>query len=232
MNRRELALTAVALLAAPGLACAAAPPPLKGPHRAARKRPARFLMLMLHGRGDDGIDTLTLARRLQAFAPEAAITAPNAPITLPDLSFAWLPDGQGGPNQPSPFETAQAVVDFADAELERLKLGPEKLIVVGFSQGGIMGLHIGLRRAVAPAAVIAFSGPYLDPSPLGPGKPPVLLIHGEEDNVINPMNTREVVERLTMEGFPVESHVLDGLGHGIDRRGIDLAGALLKRVTV
>jgi phospholipase/carboxylesterase len=188
-------------------------------------------MLVLHGRGDDGTDALPLARRLQAFAPEAAVAAPNAPITLSDLRLAWLPDGQGGPNQPSPVETAEAIIAFADAELQRLGLGPEKLIIVGFSQGGIMGLNIGLRRAVAPAAVIAFSGPYLDPAPLGPGKPPVLLIHGEEDSLINPINTRDVVERLTVEGFPVESHVLDNLGHGIDRRSIDLAGALLKRVT-
>lgn len=231
MNRRELAFGATALLVAPSLGRAEAPPPLKGRRRNARKKPARFLMIILHGRGGDGVETLTLGRQLQHFAPSAAMAAPDGPIKLPDLTFAWLPDSLGGPEQPTPVETAGAISAFADAELERLNLGPDKLIFVGFSQGAIMALNIGVRRTVAPAAVIAFSGPYLDPAPLGPGKPPVVLIHGADDGVIDPRGAPPTVARLTAEGFTVESHLLEGLGHGINPRAVDLAGALLRRVT-
>ncbi len=229
MNRRQLAFAAAACLAAPDIALSA-PPTLTGRLRAPQQPPARFLIVLLHGYDSSGGEILSLTRKLQGFAPTAALAAPNGPIGMGIGAHSWLPRGRGR-GRPTPVEIAAAIDAYADAELVRLGLTPDKLILLGFSQGAGMALNVGLRRPVAPAAIIAFSGPFLEPDPLAAGKPRVLLVQGGDDAVANPRSAQDIAERLTEAGIPVESHVLGGLGHAIDQRGIDLAGALLRRVT-
>jgi len=232
MNRREFTFCAAAAWAVPVLAHALPPPPLTGRRRDGQQTPARFLIVMLHGYGGNGGAILSQTGNLQSFAPSAAEVAPNAPVSLGVSAHSWLPIPGGGQRQPTAAECGSAVDRYCDAELARLDLAPDRLILLGFSQGSVMALNVGLRRRYAPAAIIGFSGPYLAPDPLGPGKPAVLLVHGADDDSVNPRAEQDVVERLTAEGVPVESHVLAGLGHAIDQRGIDMAGALLRRVTV
>ncbi len=229
MNRRQLTFAAGACLAAPDIVLAAAPT-LTGHLRAAQQPPARFLIVLLHGYDSSGGEILSLTRNLRSFAPTAALAAPNGPVGMGIGAHSWLPRGRGR-GRPTPVEIAAAIDAYADAELVRLGLTPDRLILLGFSQGAGMALNVGLRRPVAPAAIIAFSGPFLEPDPLAAGKPQVLLVQGVDDAVANPRSAQDIVERLTAAGIPVSSHVLGGLGHTIDQRGVDLAGALLRRVT-
>jgi phospholipase/carboxylesterase len=231
MDRRDFAFGAAAALAVPALAHALPPPPLAGRRRAEQQAPARFLMVMLHGVGGNGGGILSQTGNLQSFAPSVAEVAPNAPVSMGPGAHSWLPVPDGGKRQPTFEECGSAVDRYCDLELARLNLAPDRLILFGFSQGAVMALNVGLRRTHAPVAIIAFSGPYLTADPLGPGKPAVLFVRGTNDDSINPRAEQDVVERLTAQSIPVESHVLSGLGHAIDQRGIDLAGALLRRVT-
>jgi len=230
MNRREFTICAAGTLAVP-VTARALPPPLTGRRRAALQAPTRFLMVMLHGHGGNGASILSQTGNLQSFAPSAAELAPNGPVSLGLSAHTWFPVAGGGRRQPTVAECVLAVDRYCDNELARLNLTPDRLVLLGFSQGALMAINVGLRRKLAPAAIIAFSGPYVSADPLGPGKPPVLLVHGVNDDFVNPRAEQDVVERLKHEGIPVESHALDGLGHAIDQRGIDLAGALLRRVT-
>lgn len=231
MNRREFAFAAAATLAGPALAHAAPPAPFTGRQRAEQQSPARFLMVLLHGHGGSGGEILSQTGNLQSFAPSMAEVAPNGPVGLGIAAHGWFPEPGGGRRQPTIAECVSAVDRYCDVELARLDLGPDRLILLGFSQGSLMALHVGLHRAQAPAAIIGFSGSMLAADPLGPGKPAVLLVHGTGDDFVNPRAEQDVVDRLKAEGIPVESHALEGLGHAIDQRGIDLAGALLRRVT-
>jgi hypothetical protein len=82
----------------------------------------------------------------------------------------------------------------------------------------MMALHVGLRRVVAPAGIVAYSGLLAGPERLAETKarPPVLLVHGEADDMIPVEALHMAREALAGAGTPVEWHVRPGLGHGID----------------
>jgi phospholipase/carboxylesterase len=122
---------------------------------------------------------------------------------------------------------AQPALDrFLDAELARYRLTADRLVLVGFSQGTMMALHVGLRRAQAPAGVVAYSGLLAGPDNLAETKarPPVLLIHGEADDLIPVEALHMAREALAAAGILVEWHVRPGLGHGIDPEAQWMAG--------
>jgi phospholipase/carboxylesterase len=238
MNRREIVIAASAALTGLSAACAqerTAAPALTETHRLpAPSAQARFLIVLLHGFGSNAADLFNLAADLQAFAPTAAVAAPDAPVAMGGGAYSWMTaQERDGP----PGSAAAAMVHLnglLDAELARHGLSPEKLILIGFSQGAVMALNTGLRRPVPPAAIIAFSGARLDPAglPAGPARPPVLLIEGAQEDRFPPGTQDAAFKVLKEAGFPVEAHVLSNLGHNIDHRGIDLAGALLRSVAV
>lgn len=118
---------------------------------------------------------------------------------------------------------APALDGFLDAELARLGLGPEALALAGFSQGAMMALFTGLRRPQAPAAVLAYSGALAAPETLAAeirGRPPVLVVHGEADDIVPAAAGRAAEQALRAAGVPVESLYRPGLGHGIDDAGL------------
>jgi len=144
-----------------------------------------------------------------------------APLVLGGNVFGWTAD-----------EAASfAVLDaFLDAELERQGVAPSRLALVGFSQGTMMALHVGLRRAVPPVAILGFSGALVASERL-PGeirvRPPVLLIHGDSDPMVPVVAMHAAEAGLAAAGVPVASHVAPGLGHGIDPEGLQRGMAFL-----
>jgi phospholipase/carboxylesterase len=128
---------------------------------------------------------------------------------------------------------APALDAFIDAEVERWGLAEGDLALVGFSQGAMMALHVGLRRDKPVAGILGFSGALIGPGRLGRemrSRPPVLLVHGDEDPVVPVEALPAAVEALTAHGVQVESHIRPGLGHGIDGEGVALAARFLVRV--
>ena len=119
---------------------------------------------------------------------------------------------------------APALNQFLDAELARHSLPSDRLALVGFSQGTMMSLHVGLRRQ-ALAAILGYSGllalPEYLPSQLR-CRPPVLLIHGDADMTLPVEATYAAAETLAAAGVPVQFHICEGLGHGIDQAGLGL----------
>jgi phospholipase/carboxylesterase len=115
---------------------------------------------------------------------------------------------------------------FLEAELARYRLAAERLVLVGFSQGSMLALHVGLRRIAAPAGIVAYSGLLAGPEHLAEValRPPVLLIHGEMDELIPVQALHLAREALAGRGVPVEWHIRPGLGHGIDPQAQWLAG--------
>src|SRR5215475_14285393 len=170
---------------------------LNGPRREPRTK-ARQLVVFLHGYGADGNDLIDIGRAWQQFLPEAAFVSPHAPRPCGQnpTGREWFPLTFRDPHERWKGVNAAApgVVQFLDAELTRRDLPPSALALVGFSQGTMMALHVGLRRAASPAAIVGYSGMLVVPGDSAPEKiageiksrPPVLLVHGDGDELIPP----------------------------------------------
>ena len=136
--------------------------PLSGPRLPPQRGQATHLVVLCHGYGADGNDLIGLAPHWQRGLPTVAFVAPNAPEPCAGLAagFQWFPISRLDPGemQKGVESAADALNAFLDAELARLDLPPDRLALVGFSQGTMMSLHVGLRRAVKPAAIVGYSG--------------------------------------------------------------------------
>jgi phospholipase/carboxylesterase len=197
---------------------------------------AKQLVVFLHGYGADGNDLIGLGREWGRMLPHAAFVSPHAPEAcgMAPMGRQWFNLTFRDPSEMT-RGVAQAgpVLDaFLAAELERLRLPSSALGLVGFSQGTMIALAVGLTRTPPPAAIVGYSGALANPEALverqGAG-PAVLLVHGDIDEVI-PVDAMLLArEQLAQAGLPVEWHVAQGLGHGIDPTGLKLGGAFLKQ---
>jgi len=200
---------------------------LSGPRLAPLAEPATHLVVLVHGYGSDGDDLIGLAPHWQKQMPGAAFVAPNAPDRLPSApGYQWFPISRIDPHEMQKgVEAAGPVLDaYLDAELARLGLPPERLALVGFSQGTMLSLHLGLRRKVA--AIVGFSG-LLPGAPPAGEIPPILLTHGDSDTVIPPQAMFLAAGQLGAAGARVQWHLAAGMGHGIDPQGMAMAGQFL-----
>ena len=198
-------------------------------------------MVFLHGYGADGNDLIEIGRAWQGMLPHAAFVSPHAPRPCGQAPSGreWFPLTFRDPGErwTGVNAAAPALNAFLDAELARRQLPPQALALVGFSQGTMMALHVGLRRAVAPAAIVGYSGMLVVPENVDPDafaaeikvKPPVLLIHGDQDELIPVQAVFHAAQGLAALDIPAEWHVSSGIGHGIDQEGLRQGGEFIAR---
>jgi len=193
--------------------------------------------MLIHGYGSNGEDLISLAAMMQPSLPGAAFVAPNAPSLIPSMAAAhqWWPIETFSMAERDAGAAAAAPVldDFITEELDKAGLASDRLLLIGFSQGAMMALHVGLRREDALAGIVGISGMLVAPDRLSSdiaSRPPVLLIHGTDDDVV-PFGSMELASTaLTAVNVPVETHVSQGIGHGVAPDGINAATAFARRV--
>jgi len=199
---------------------------------------ARSLVAFLHGYGADGADLLGLAEVLGPHLPDTVFAAPNAPersVANP-FGYQWFPipwiDGSSEEEARSAMEGAVDDLNaWIDEVLDQTGLAPAQMALFGFSQGTMMSLHVAPRRPEALAGVVGFSGRLLEPERLAgdaASHPPVLLLHGDMDEVVQPQSMPEAAASLSAAGFEVTTHVMRGTGHGIAPDGLAAALAFLQ----
>jgi phospholipase/carboxylesterase len=208
---------------------------LDGPHFGCAAGEAKELVILLHGLGADGSDLIALAPLFARVLPDAAFVSPHAPFPcdMAPVGRQWFSFQNRDPEAVlAGVRAAAAHLDaFIDAELERFGLGDGRLALVGFSQGSMMALHVALRRARACAVVIAYSGAVVGSAVLPQeiqSRPPVLLVHGDADEIMPFQSMAEAEQALVGNDVPVQTSARPGLGHGIDEAGIQLGCAALK----
>jgi len=208
---------------------------LDGPRWGPRQGRAEQLVVLCHGIGADGHDLIDLAPFWATALPRAAFAAPDGPEPCDGAPMGrqWFPlwDRSAAQLAAGADRAVPLLGAFVDAELARLGLSGDAYALMGFSQGAMTVLHAGPRLAVPPRAILAFSGALLAPERLGEtvARPPVLLVHGEADEVVPTARSREAGRALREAGFPVESLFCPRLGHGIDDAGLSVGALFLQR---
>ncbi len=196
------------------------------------------VVIFLHGYGADGADLLGLSDPLVSHMPDTVFVAPNAPdrSMANPMGFQWFPipwiDGSTEVAAAEGLrQSAKVLNDFVDKVLADEGLTPDRGILFGFSQGTMMSLHIAPRRAEPIAGIVGFSGRLMFPDALAGealSRPPVLLVHGNADDVVPFAEMQIAGEALKAAGFQVYGHVMDGAGHGIGPDGLGVALTFMK----
>jgi phospholipase/carboxylesterase len=225
---------------------------LNGPiHPPASGKPPTAAVVLLHGYGSDGNDLIALAPYFAAVVPHAIFYAPNAPMPLEGGMFGgyqWFslrnydPDTLREPAVRARFiEAATADIAHNAAKIDRYvdqilaqhQLKPNRLVLLGFSQGCMMALYVGLRRAQQIAGIIGYSGDLLRAETLAAdmkSKPPVVLIHGSDDPVVPSERTPAAEKALRAAGVSCRSLIIPGLQHGIDNEGAQFGATFMREV--
>jgi len=191
---------------------------------------SKSLIIMLHGVGSSGNDLVPLGQGWRPELPDTAFAAPDAPFPFEHgagyqwFSIAGVTEG----NRPERVARARAAFDAVLLRLmadHGLADRPQRVVLVGFSQGSIMALDALASGRWPVAGVVAFSGRLSSPLPLTPSPGvPVLLIHGEQDSVINPLETQRAAASLQKLGVAAQAVILPGLGHSVSKEGVARAG--------
>jgi phospholipase/carboxylesterase len=198
---------------------------------ASGKKPGSIVVL-LHGYGDTAENFLFLGAFLSQLLPDTLFVALNGPIpckTIPDTR-QWLSTPKN--KRPQLLKEINNLTpplnQYLDNLLKTHNIPPEKMALFGFSQGARIALHIGLRRPQC-AGVIAFSGSYLhDPAAVNLAQPPILLIHGMEDQKAPVSLAHKSHEQFDALKMPVTLVLLRGVSHDIDPQGVGIAGEFLQ----
>ncbi|WP_380052524.1 alpha/beta hydrolase [Falsihalocynthiibacter sp. SS001] len=210
---------------------------LKYATRAPLSGQAKSMVVFLHGYGANGADLLGLADPLAPHLKDTVFVAPDAPDAIAGMPFGlqWFPipwiDGSTEEQAKAGLVAASADLNaFLDTLLEEQGVAAENCVLFGFSQGTMMALHVAPRRAETFAGVVAFSGRLLVPELLEEqaiSKPPVMLIHGDQDDVVPPQSLSEAGDALSKAGFEVYAHVMQGTAHSIAPDGLSVANQFL-----
>jgi phospholipase/carboxylesterase len=205
-------------------------PPLSG------DKPRR-LVILLHGLGADGNDLIGLQQYWGRVVPDAEFISPNAPFPcdMAPYGYQWFSVQDRTPEAvlAGVRAAAPSLDAFIDEELQKRGLTESDTALVGFSQGTMMSLYVGLRRAKPLAGILGYSGRLIAPELLASelrSRPPVLLVHGTHDPLVPFESLAHAEAALKTAGVPVETLACPGIEHSIDPEGLQRGGTFLKQV--
>ena len=221
------------------------PPPLMGPEFGPTDTSTdpQQLVILCHGLGADGFDLIGLAPYFAKVLPNARFVSPNAPeicdMAPPGMQsgYQWFSLQQRGEaDMLAGARSAEPILNnFIDTQLDKYGLSEDKLALIGFSQGTMMSLFVGTRRAKAIAGIVGFSGRLIGKDELADeitSRPPMVLVNGDQDELVPGDEQPIAIEKLQAAGVEVDGHMQPGLGHSIDAEGIQFACDFLKKILV
>jgi len=206
--------------------------------RDAQSGTTQNVVMFLHGYGADGANLLGLADPLAPLMENTTFIAPDAPekCVANPFGYQWFPipwlDGSSPEEAEAGIERATADLNgFIDQVLEDEGISPENLGIIGFSQGTMMALQVLPRRAEPVGGIVGFSGRLMEAERLSEevkSKPPVMLVHGDQDDVVPPASLEQAARALASLEFEVYAHMSEGTAHGIAPDGLEFAVQFLK----
>ncbi len=195
------------------------------------------MVILFHGYGSNGDDLIGLVPYWQSALPHTVFLSPNAPEPCPGApgGYQWWPLTNFSPQARAAGVRAAAPIvnGFIDTQLALYYLTDGQLALVGFSQGTMVALHVGPRRERQLAGIVGYSGMLADEDSAAAElrtKPPVLLVHGDNDPMIPVTALHRTKAELERLGFDVATHISRGLDHSVDEAGLRLGDQFLSRV--
>lgn len=211
--------------------------PLSGPMLVPKSGDTKKLVVLLHGYGSDGKDLIALGDYWQVHLPDTLFVAPNAHQVCPlnPAGYQWFPlELDKEMSRLTGAETARPIIiEFLKSLWAQTGLSAKDTFLVGFSQGGMMALNVGLRLDEDLLGIISFSGGLIGENDGTKGivaKPPICLIHGQADDVVPvslTTNSKTVLDGL---GYRVAMQLDPGSGHTITAEGLGFALAFMREV--
>ncbi len=211
---------------------------LKSMRRAAGSGKATSMMVLLHGYGADGDDLMGLAGTMAPYFPDTVFVAPDAPEKCAGnaAGFQWfsVPQVDGASEEDAVSGMMQSAIDldaYLDTVMAEEGVTPDKTVLFGFSQGTMMALQVAPRRADPLAAMVGFSGSLMLPDALRDEvvtKPPVMLLHGDKDEVVPYEALNKAEFALDTLGFEVYAFVMENAAHGIASDGLSVATGFMR----
>ncbi len=205
-------------------------------YRIIPKNPPASLVVMLHGVGANGEDLLGLAEIWQSVFPTTAFISPDAPqpYDMAPFGYQWfsLRDRAHETLVREAKAAAGPLLHYIECVAKEYSVPLSKTVLLGFSQGTMMSLYVGLRMKEQLAGILGYSGMLLgaDAPDEITSRPPVCLVHGTSDDVVPAMASEMAMAALGQLNVHCEYHPCRGLGHGINDEGLAAGAAFLRRV--
>ena len=200
------------------------------------KSKAKQAVVLCHGYGGDGKDISSLAINWQRFLPDAIFLCPNAPeiCKINPQGYQWF--DLASENEEIILEKSlvaeEILSKFLDQVLDNLQLEPSNLALVGFSQGCMMIINVGLKRKEKVSCVIGYSGKIINKKNLSNNinsKPKVFLMHGTDDTIVPPTHLLEAKEYLNIHGIKTKTKLFNNCEHHIPIEGTSLGLEFIRK---
>ena len=200
-----------------------------------KNKPEKIIVLC-HGYGGDGKDISALALNWQRFLPETIFLCPNAPeiCSVNPQGYQWfdLSSEKEEVILEKSLEAEKKLNIFLDQVLDNYHLQPKDLALVGFSQGCMMGLQVGLKKKEKINCLIGYSGKIINQKHLSKNiisKPKIFLMHGENDAIVSPTCLLEAKEYLNNQGIKIKTKIFKNCEHRIPVEGSSLGLTFLTK---
>ena len=193
-------------------------------------------IVLCHGYGGDGKDISVLASNWQRFLPKTVFLSPNAPEVcgVNPQGFQWF--DLSSDKDEEILEKSLIAEDklntFLNQILDNYQLEPKKLALVGFSQGCMIGIQVALKQKKQINCMVGYSGKIINKNHLANhinSKPKVLLMHGANDTIVQPLHLLEAKEYLSKHGIKIKTKLFKDCEHKIPIEGSSLGLSFLRK---
>ena len=200
------------------------------------KNKPRQVIILCHGYGGDGKDISTLAINWQRFLPDAIFLCPNAPevCTVNPRGYQWfdLTTEEEKIILEKSLIAEEKLNIFLDQVFDNFQLAPSNLALIGFSQGCMMAIQVGLKRKERINCLIGYSGKVINQKHLSDNiksKPKIFLMHGANDTIVSPTYLLEAKEYLNKHGLKIKTKLFKNCDHKIPVEGSSLGLGFLRK---
>ena len=194
-------------------------------------------VILLHGYGGDGNDIAPVTINWKRFLPNTIFICPDGPETcsINPTGYQWF-DLNSEDEEYITKKASEAEKIFKEFIVEiknEFNLLNSNICLSGFSQGCMMSINVGLSDKEKFAGIIGFSGKIINRNELGNrilSKPSTLLIHGDQDEIVPPVNLLEAKDFFERNKIDITTKMLKGCGHNIPVEASSLGLTFLKKI--